>query len=882
MSASKSDAPYLLADTDALDMSKRSDWSIHVRKTTGTKENCPIVKDGEERTKSLNVRERPQGGEDRPKFEEVNFNHIDSVKASPQRLSKNTPGKASDEILNEAKVRRTKIHRISRRKEIITGTEQWIDGPNALPLPVATLPCVEPEHWVDGPTEFSSVQIGIGVDRVFGSNVGDARVDDRLIAEAHPTTSPNKNIISDSAPNRHDDRTNKREKTSMFAMLSPSCLQSNDKPTSASKLQSSHRLKKYHTLGGTTHECSLPVPIPAEVTDSPVRQTVSARSSPRRCKDHARMQPGPSGCRVSGDRTADWVKHVQESSKVSRLLHLRPDLIPSQGESLKTSSRDIAGRRRGGVRTSAVFDSLDAELECMNYSPPPDYASCMAELNNRGDILDINENMHFHSPGLSTGCTNIQATELKVSLQDSRSKSCTTRKSSGDKSMTTRKASDHIDTIGDACTMTSDCVVNNMTAPCDTTLYSSKSINIVARLCNPDGASNPNLAPGTAAVLENYPVGSVDIGQKFSTPNDCQPERSQRPFLVNTDADSPITKTSSGNERRSSNASVTQSGNAKAVAKVVSTEEFETEAVNEPVASEGHAHCAESQTSCRTTASKSSVPSSAHTTPKRENKLASLFSCISPKLKLRSMLSRSPNLGRKNASKSTTASRSRAAGVVMHDVMNGDDDDGISLSSFQFDNIDVSSRSYFRFDNFEPTTTKELNGLCSENICDQCCATCCCHSNLPSHMSSCETANLSAEVSSNDASYAGRVPKLSESDRGIEGRVTDCRTFDDQSHVDLSSGYYSAHTGRKCTVNSSSNRDSTSDASCSEQTHVCSKCEVSSNDRDVEASCDSSESCDVQDHDNECNLDSGETSRNIKHKAGLTVSLHVDYCRSVA
>jgi len=628
------------------------------------------------RTPCLDVRQRPQGGESYPKYEELNGDSLGGVANVPQ---KNNPCKivATEDGITEPKFRKTKV-RVPRRKEAIVGDEQWIDGPNAIAVASGLSFCADKEKWIDGPKEFVP-----------------AAIPNLLFSE-----------LSGLSPSHH-------------------ALAERASPTP--KIHPNQCWKKYHTLAGTLQTNSKLLLASADQHASPIQQTASAQSSPRRSK----VAPHNSKERVDLDpatnnRTAEWVKCVQEAAKFSRLLRSRRDLIKGRSQFPRYNNDQDSGAARGSIlRSSAVADALDCELENGNYSPPPDYASCIADCH-VAVVLDINENERSHHSTKhrlsdlrdcdSQDVNTFPANALRTCQSGRPETSSTVKHTFRQYNAVIRKGLDHIGTQPPNPVISHN-VSDNSSAiqACAASAVTSRHSTIV-RLSNPDGASNPNLVPETTTMLRGAEEFPEQAGVKdLATLKSIGPDRETcLTNLVTYDHSELVGSPSLAN-------SCSSLGFLRSTLEFSSDQTTRDSAVvrsNVQIRSDiclnltpSTARCARAYTQQDALPTKDNqLPTtrpcapSKNTIQKSENKLAALFACVSPKTKMRGLAMRSPNLNRKDASKPKPPSLRETQ--LSENVC---DDDVRSEASFQFGIAEITSRSYYRFDSVEPASIVELS-----------------------------------------------------------------------------------------------------------------------------------------------------------------------------
>ena len=377
----------------------------------------------------------------------------------------------------------------------LASSELWIDGPNAVSL--SDQPCPDGEKWVDGPKEFLLHSAGIHgyhspkiKKKSSHKNHNGDPVQDSL-GDFSGADLHQRNIVHTVKDRNYEGSPSKTERTV------------------STKLESAN----VHSKNSQKHvHKSRKLRIPA-VTDEipPNSPLLNYESSPGHLRTTTSTKPVTV---VSGDRTAEWVKSVQESnlSKFSQLLHSRKELIKSFHSPKHNRHRlkPVLFDYIRNAQTLATFDhptaffDLDSEHEYGNNSPPPDYASCMADCQL---VLDINENKadvsnnssnasHENSESFTLSRQGslffaesvlpIESNKLSSKSADVPDDMCLCRTKSVDVPLKHRDINVHAscsyDMRSDSCMQFSD------------TPVAVPNSNTKTRLCNPDGASNPNLS----------------------------------------------------------------------------------------------------------------------------------------------------------------------------------------------------------------------------------------------------------------------------------------------------------------------------------------------------------------------------------------------------
>lgn len=353
------------------------------------------------------IRYRPPGGEVCPVFEEELPADLSLTEAIRDLPSPKVVGKSRDGVTAVGKPRRLKQSRLKGlEKSFQKAEELWIDGPNM--TMVSGNQVKNNELWVDGPKEFLpdstfvQSQSSPGTHRSPGFKKGKLGVHCDSLKAVGKKEEFEPSCIEPMfcASSRNSDALENQEAANVpdipSQSASPKFSHTESRKTKKSirhGCSSKDRWWKKHQTADVAPASESGLPISSSMDQA----IPSKQSSPNLDRGHL-TSSATVPVILSGDRTAEWVRSVQDAaaSRYVHLLHARKQFFRSMHPQGKGKCRLKSEDRIHNGNTLAVFDhpplmflDVDSEHDIGNNSPPPDYASCIAD---GQPVLDINEN----------------------------------------------------------------------------------------------------------------------------------------------------------------------------------------------------------------------------------------------------------------------------------------------------------------------------------------------------------------------------------------------------------------------------------------------------------------------------------------------------------
>lgn len=448
-----------------------------------------------------NIRYRPPGEEVCPVFEEhlpADQSVTESVQVqdllSPKVVEKSRDGLTANAAVGKPRRLKQSRHK-GLEKSFQKAEELWIDGPNM--TMVAGNQAKNDETWVDGPKEFlpdstslqSQSSPGTHRSPAFKKGKLDAHCDSVKAGVKKEELLRSGNDLVSCASSQNSAVLENQE-----ADNDPVIPGQSSSPKFSHSESKKMRKSVRHGFSPKDRWWKKQQPAAAapangsnlHISSSLDQSILSTQSGPHSDQGHLASNATVPVI-LSGDRTAEWVRSVQDAaaSRYVHLLHARKQFFKSMHPQGKGKCRLKSEDRIHNGNTLVVFDhplmflDVDSEHDTGNNSPPPDYASCIAD---GQPVLDINENK------ASADCDN--SSEHHGMYVSSHGSDIPDLLQFQNSVFPAGGSGSNVDTNGFLLYGNGQkCRQGNDSLAEQSQLWSNAT-----RLCNPDGASNPNLA----------------------------------------------------------------------------------------------------------------------------------------------------------------------------------------------------------------------------------------------------------------------------------------------------------------------------------------------------------------------------------------------------